>query len=74
MNFLVDHWDIWLALIYAIINVVNAATEHYSKSDGWKRALKFAVEIVSIVASRGEKSGPIPGANKLKVPGTSVVK
>jgi len=40
-------FGLWLAA-----NIVNMATDHYSTHLGWKRALLFATEVLSIMASK----------------------
>ena len=63
---------IWLApaIAAALVSVLNAVTRHYTLSSGWRKAIGMAIELLSVIPSRGASVGGPLG--KLKLPGHNV--
>jgi len=71
MGWIAAHWELIAAVAVALISIGNAITSHWSQSDGWVRWVKLAVELLSILTSRGTHAGQGP-MGALKLPGQSV--
>lgn len=52
MNHLIEHKEIVIAVLVAVINLVNALTDHHSSSSGLKKVALWFVEMISVTQSR----------------------
>lgn len=62
VQWVTDNWVVILAVLVALTNVLNAATNHWSNYSGLKRFALFMSEVVSVLASKDS-------SKVLKVPG-----
>lgn len=53
MKYIIEHWDYVLYALVVIINILNAATAHFSTVAGLKKWVLFATEMLSILRSSG---------------------
>ena len=59
------HWDVVALVLLVAINILNAATRHWSTHAGVVRVLLFLAEVLSIIRSRGAPEGGVLGKAKL---------
>ena len=63
MNFIKNHWIEITAIAYALINVLNGVTAHWSEAKSKKaKVALFVTEVLSVVKSGGLKP-PLVTAN-----------
>jgi len=65
MNWIAAHWEAIGLVLYLLINIVNAASRHYSSHKGVVRALLFVTEVLSIIRSKDQAPGALLGNAKL---------
>lgn len=66
MEWIQEHALILSAALLAVINILNAVSEHYSKKKpGLARALLLIAELLSVLPSKGsEEKVKLPGVSK----------
>jgi len=65
MNWITNHWEAISLGLYLAINILNAASRHWTNQEGAMRWLTFVTEVLSIIRSRDQAPGSILGNAKL---------
>lgn len=66
MDFLNSNMEIISVIGYAVVNILNATTKHWSEAKGLMKVVSFFTEIFSVVTSVNTVNGQF---GKLKLPG-----